>query len=135
MTNLFDMSGKTVLITGGGRGLGYQMAKAFANAGADLIIASRKLDVCDAAVKEFTAMGRRALAVACHVGKWDDLQRLVDTAYAEFGKVDVLINNAGIAPTAPTSAEVTEELFNKNIDVNFKGPFRLSALVGTRMVA
>jgi NAD(P)-dependent dehydrogenase (short-subunit alcohol dehydrogenase family) len=130
----FDMTGKVVLITGGSRGLGYEMAKAFARHGADLIIASRKVETCEEVAGEIRAMGRKALAVGAHVGQWDALPALVEQAYDTFGKVDVLVNNAGIAPTAPRSADITEELFDKTVGVNFKGPFRLSALVGERMV-
>jgi NAD(P)-dependent dehydrogenase (short-subunit alcohol dehydrogenase family) len=135
MADYFDFSGKVVLVTGGSRGLGYEMVKAFAACGADVIIASRKLDTCEAVAEEVRAMGRRALPVGCHVGQWEALPALVEAAYDTFGKVDVLVNNAGIAPTAPRSSEVSEELFDKTVGVNFKGPFRLSALVGDRMVA
>jgi NAD(P)-dependent dehydrogenase (short-subunit alcohol dehydrogenase family) len=130
----FDMSGKVVLVTGGSRGLGYEMAKAFARHGADVIVTSRKLEACQAVAAEIEAMGRRALPFACHVGRWDELPALVEAAYAAFGKVDVLVNNAGIAPTAPASIDVTEDLFDKTVGVDFKGPFRLSALIGARMV-
>ncbi|HXQ14378.1 MAG TPA: glucose 1-dehydrogenase [Caulobacteraceae bacterium] len=133
MTDEFDMTGKVVLVTGGSRGLGYEMAKAFARHGADVVVTSRKLDACQAVAGEIEALGRRALAHACHVGHWDELGPLVDAAYAAFGRIDVLINNAGIAPTAPSSLEVTEDLFDKTVGVDFKGPFRLSALVGARM--
>jgi len=135
MTDYFDMSGKVVLITGGSRGLGHAMALAYAEQGADLIIASRKLEDCEKACAEIEALGRRALPQACHVANWDDLQKLTDAAYAEFGKVDVLINNAGMSPTAPSSLETTEDLIDKILVVNFKGPFRLSALIGSRMKA
>jgi NAD(P)-dependent dehydrogenase (short-subunit alcohol dehydrogenase family) len=135
VTDHFDMSGKVVLITGGSRGLGYEMSKGFAAAGADLVIASRKLESCEQVAAEIRALGRRALPVACHVGKWPDLERLVDTAYAEFGRIDVLVNNAGMSPVAESSLATGEELIDKVFAVNFKGPFRLSALVGTRMVA
>ncbi|MBW8812802.1 MAG: glucose 1-dehydrogenase [Caulobacterales bacterium] len=133
MSDYFDMTGKVVLVTGGSRGLGYEMVKAFAASGADVIIASRKIEPCEAVAEEVRAMGRKALPVACHVGQWDAIPGLVDAAYEAFGKVDVLVNNAGIAPTAPRSSEVTEDLFDKTVGVNFKGPFRLSALVGERM--
>lgn len=129
---LFDLTGKVILVTGGSRGLGYQMVKAFAERGADLVIASRKLDACEAVAEEVRALGRRALAVACHVGKWAEVERLVDVVYAEFGRIDVLVNNAGMSPAVP-SHEVTEELFDKVLGLNFKGPFRLGALVAQRM--
>jgi len=135
MGDYFDMTGKVVLVTGGSRGLGYEMAKAFARQGADVIVTSRKVEACREVAIEIEAMGRRALAHACHVGRWDELPSLVEAAYRAFGKVDVLVNNAGIAPTAPSSSSVDEDLFDKTVAVNFKGPFRLSALVGERMVA
>jgi NAD(P)-dependent dehydrogenase (short-subunit alcohol dehydrogenase family) len=130
---LFDLTGKVAVVTGGSRGLGREMVLAFAAAGADIVIASRKLDACEVTAKEVEALGRRALPVAAHVGRWDDLATLTDAAYAEFGKVDVLVNNAGMSPVAPSSAETSEELFDKVVGVNFKGPFRLASLVGARM--
>jgi NAD(P)-dependent dehydrogenase (short-subunit alcohol dehydrogenase family) len=111
------------------------MAKGFAAAGADLVIASRDLGSCKAAAGEIEAMGRRALPVACHVAHWDQCERLVDEAYAHFGHVDVLVNNAGMSPIAPSSAETSEALYEKVLGVNLKGPFRLMSLVGPRMVA
>jgi NAD(P)-dependent dehydrogenase (short-subunit alcohol dehydrogenase family) len=135
MSGYFDMTGKVVLVTGGSRGLGYEMAKGFARSGADIIITSRKAQACEAVAEEIRAMGVQAVACAGHVGQWSGLEGLVAAAYEAFGKVDVLINNAGIAPTAPSSAESTEELFDKTLSVNFKGPFRLSALIGPKMVA
>ncbi|MER5195695.1 SDR family NAD(P)-dependent oxidoreductase [Streptomyces sp. NPDC002755] len=130
---LFDLSGKVALVTGGSRGLGREMVRAFAAAGADVVIASRKLDACETVAAEVRGLGRRALPVAAHVGHWDDLGRLADTAYEEFGRVDVLVNNAGMSPLAPSSQETGEELFDKVVGVNFKGPFRLASLVGRRM--
>ncbi|GGL15710.1 short-chain dehydrogenase [Nocardia jinanensis] len=111
------------------------MVLAFAAAGADIVITSRKVDACREVAEEVRALGRRALAVGCHVGKWDEIDALVEAAYAEFGRVDVLVNNAGMSPVAPSSAQTGEDLFDKIVDVNFKGPFRLSALVGERMAA
>jgi len=135
VSELFDLSGRVALVTGGSRGLGAQMVLAFADAGADVVITSRKLDACEALADEVRARGRRALAVAAHVADWDDHPRLVDAAYGEFGRVDVLVNNAGMSPLAPSSNETSEELFDKVVGVNLKGPFRLTALVGPRMVA
>jgi NAD(P)-dependent dehydrogenase (short-subunit alcohol dehydrogenase family) len=131
---LFDLSGRTVLVTGGSRGLGREMVLAFAGQGADVVIASRKVDACRRVADEVeAATGRRALAYGCHVGHWDELDGLVDAAYGAFGRVDVLVNNAGMSPLYDTLTDVTEKLFDTVIGINLKGPFRLSALVGTRM--
>ncbi|HVV10521.1 SDR family oxidoreductase [Amycolatopsis sp.] len=132
---LFDLSGKVALVTGGSRGLGREMVLAFARAGADVVITSRKLDGCRAVADEVGALGRKALPVACHVGHWDEIDALADAAYGAFGKVDILVNNAGMSPLAPSSVDTSEELFDKVVGVNFKGPFRLGALVGARMAA
>lgn len=129
---LFDLSGKVALITGGSRGLGLQMVRAFAKAGADVIIASRKLEACEAAAEEVRALGRRALAVAVHAGRWDEMDALMATVYAEFGRIDILVNNAGMSPAMP-SHEVTEQLFDSVLNLNFKGPFRLASQVAHRM--
>ena len=111
------------------------MAIAFARAGANVAIASRKLDSCEATVKEIRALGAEGSAHGIHVGKWDDCDRLADEVYARWNRCDVLINNAGMSPLYPSLAEHTEELFDKVIEVNLKGPFRLSALFGSRMAA
>src|SRR5208282_1290727 len=93
MSDLFDLSGKVALVTGGSRGLGYQMVKAFAAHGADVVVASRKHEACEKVAVEVRAMGRKAVAHACNVARWDELEGLVDAAYAVFGKVDILVNN------------------------------------------
>ncbi|MGO9854477.1 MAG: SDR family NAD(P)-dependent oxidoreductase [Acidimicrobiales bacterium] len=129
------LAGKVALVTGGSRGLGRSMVLAFAAAGADVVVASRKLDACRAVAAEVEARGRRALPVACHVGHWDELDGLVERAYDTFGRVDVLVNNAGMSPLYPDLVSVSEELWDKVLAVNLKGPFRLTALVGTRMAA
>jgi len=131
---LFDLTGKVAVVTGGSRGIGRSVVKAFADAGADVVIASRKLDNCEALAKEIESeTGRSALPVGCHVGHWDECDRLIDTVYEQFGKCDVFVNNAGMSPLYPTLDAVTEELFDKTVGVNLKGPFRLGSLVGKRM--
>ena len=127
------LAGKVALVTGGSRGLGRAIVLAFAAAGADIVIASRKLENCRAVAAEVEAKGRRALPVACHVGHWDEVDGLVEHAYGELGRVDVLVNNAGMSPLYDGLPSVTEELYDKVHAVNARGPFRLSALVGTRM--
>jgi NAD(P)-dependent dehydrogenase (short-subunit alcohol dehydrogenase family) len=128
----FDLTGKTALVTGGSRGLGYQMVRAFAERGADVVIASRKLENCEKVAAEIRELGRRAFPFAVHAAKWDSIDRLVESSYAEFGHLDVLVNNAGMSPPMP-SHEVTEELFDSVVGLNFKGPFRLASQVAKRM--
>ena len=131
---LFDLTGKVAAVTGGARGLGREMIRAFAEAGADVVIASRKVDACvEYAVEIRETTGRRALAVGCHVAKWDECGALVDAIYAEYGRCDVFVNNAGMSPLYPDLVSVTEELYDKTLGVNLKGPFRLGSLVGARM--
>jgi NAD(P)-dependent dehydrogenase (short-subunit alcohol dehydrogenase family) len=136
MKDLFDLTDRVAVVTGGSRGLGREMVLGFARAGADVVIASRKIEGCQALAHQVEAeTGRRALAHACHVGRWQDLDRLADAAYQTFGKVDVLVNNAGMSPLYDQVVNVTEDLYDKVLAVNLKGPFRLTALVGTRMAA
>ena len=129
---LFDLTGKVALVTGGSRGLGYQMVMAFARRGAEVIIASRKLEACEAVADEARALGRRALAAQVHAAKWPEIDGLIETAYAAFGRVDILVNNAGMSPRAP-SHEVSEALFDSVMGLNFKGPFRLASQIAKRM--
>jgi NAD(P)-dependent dehydrogenase (short-subunit alcohol dehydrogenase family) len=129
-----DFAGQVVLVTGGSRGMGRELVLAFAARGASVVIASRKLDACaELADQVRAAHGVRALPVACNVSRWADCDALVETAYGEFGRVDVLINNAGLSPLYPSLDEVSEALFDKVIGVNLRGPFRLASAIGTRM--
>ena len=96
---LFDLRGQVAVVTGGSRGIGRAIAEGLASAGADVVIASRKLENCEAAAGEIAAAtGRRAVPVACHVGQWEDCDNLADAVYGEFGRCDVLVNNAGMSP-------------------------------------
>lgn len=132
MDPLFDFSDQIILVTGGSRGLGYHMARAFAERGATLVIASRNIDNCEAVCAEFRAMGREALALSAHVGKWDECDRLIEAVYDAYGRLDVLVNNAGMSPACP-SHEVSEKLFDSVLNLNFKGPFRLASQAAHRM--
>jgi NAD(P)-dependent dehydrogenase (short-subunit alcohol dehydrogenase family) len=130
----FDLSGKVAVITGGSRGLGVEMAEAYAKAGANVVIASRKAEVCrNAATVIQAATGQECIGVGFHAGKWDDCDKLAAAAYEKFGKVDILVNNAGMSPLYNSLVEITEELYDKVIAVNLRGPFRLSSIIGTRM--
>jgi NAD(P)-dependent dehydrogenase (short-subunit alcohol dehydrogenase family) len=133
MTDLFDLGGKVALVTGGSRGLGYQMIKAFAQHGADVFVTSRKIEACEKVAAEVRAMGRRAATHACNVANWGELDAMVEAAYRAFGRIDILVNNAGSSPLAPSSLDTSEQLFDRIVSLNFKGPFRLMSLVGSRM--
>jgi hypothetical protein len=136
VSDLFDLTGKVVVVTGGSRGIGRAMIDGFARAGADVVIASRKFENCRAVADEVRAnTGRRAMPVACHVGHWNECDALVDSVYREFGRCDVLVNNAGMSPLYPDLPSITEDYFDKVSSVNLKGPFRLGTKFGARMAA
>ncbi|MEY2436014.1 MAG: hypothetical protein QOF97_850 [Acidimicrobiaceae bacterium] len=131
---MFDLTGKVAVVTGGSRGIGRAIVQGLAEAGADVVIASRKLDACETAASEVSAStGRAALAVACHVGKWDECDHLIDATIERFGRLDVLVSNAGMSPLYDSLAGISEELYDKTLAVNLKGPFRLGALAATYM--
>jgi NAD(P)-dependent dehydrogenase (short-subunit alcohol dehydrogenase family) len=128
------LQGKVALVTGGSRGLGREMVLGFAEAGASVVIASRKLEACEALAEEVAGrFGSAALPVAANVSSWDDCDALVAAAYDRFDRVDVLVNNAGMSPLYPSLPEVGEALYDKVLGVNLKGPFRLTSLIGARM--
>ena len=130
------LAGKVAMVTGGTRGLGYAIAHGLAEAGATVVVSSRKEDACRAAAETITKeTGVAAIAVPLHVGHWDGIAPAIDTVYAELGRLDVLVNNAGIAPLSPSLEDVSEALFDKTMEVNLKGPFRLMAVAGARMAA
>ncbi len=130
----FSLNGKVACVTGGSRGMGAEIVRGFARAGADVVIASRKLDACQALADEIVeTTGRRALAVETHVGYWEQCNQLADRVDAEFGRCDVLVNNAGMSPLYDSVVEISEALYDKVLDVNLKGPFRLMAVFGDRM--
>ena len=129
---LFDLTGKIAVVTGGSRGLGREMVLAFAARGADVVIASRKIENCELVADDVRAMGRRAMAHSVHAAKWPELDAMVERVYAEWGRVDILVNNAGMGPAVP-SHEVNESLFDSVLGLNFKGPFRLASQIAKRM--
>lgn len=138
MADLFDLTGKVVVVTGGSRGLGRAMSLAFARQGASVVVASRKLEQCEAVTREISGSPAvpatvETLAVACHVGRWPDCDGLIDQTLDRFGRLDILVNNAGMSPLYASLGDVTEELFDKVIGVNLKGPFRLAVRAAEHM--
>jgi NAD(P)-dependent dehydrogenase (short-subunit alcohol dehydrogenase family) len=135
LRHIIDLSGKTALITGGSRGLGREIALAYAAAGANIIVASRNIENCKIIAKEVKAIGRKAMPIAAHIGHWEECDRLIDEAYREFSKIDILVNNAGKSPVYNKLSDIDERLYDTVLDLNLKGPFRLSSVIGERMAA
>ena len=135
MGELFDLTGRVAIVTGGSRGLGKAIALGLARAGADVVVASRTLSACEAVVKEIEGLGREALAVSCDMGKWDDIDQLVDRSYDRFGRCQVLVNNAGVTQSPLPLTETGSEFFDQIYAVNVKGPMHLASLVAPRMGA
>lgn len=133
MKNRFDMAGKVVIVTGGSRGLGKAMSLGLAAAGADVVVASRKRENCQAVVDAIVQQGGNGLAVAAHTGDTAQLDALIEEAYRVFGRVDVLINNAGINPAMGSLCDLEPELFDKMFAVNLKGPWYLASRLVRRM--
>ena len=131
--SFLSQEGKVALVTGGSRGIGKAIALAFADAGADLVLASRKLETLEKVADEIRAMGRKALCVPTHVKKIPDLENLVEKAMAEFGRIDILVNNAATNPAMGHVVDTEEGVFDHIIATNLKGYFMLSKLVGKIM--
>lgn len=126
---------KVVLVTGGSRGLGKAISIGFAAEGARVVVASRKLDSCQAVVSQIEAAGGNAIACACHMGNTEDIDQLIETVYAQCGRVDILVNNAGINVALGPLSDITTGAFDKMIDVNLKGPWYLASRLAPRMGA
>lgn len=122
---LFDMTDRTVIVTGGTRGIGLALAEGFVLAGARVVVASRKADACERAAEHLRGLGGQAIGVPTHAGDVDDLGALVDRAVAEFGGLDVLVNNAANALAQPLG-EMTVKAWAKSNDVNVRGPVFLT---------
>jgi gluconate 5-dehydrogenase len=130
---LFDLSGKTAIVTGGGSGLGKQMAVGLAECGADVVLCARTVERCEEVAEELRGLGVQALALACNVREQAQIQAVVDAAIAEFGTVDILVNNAGTSWKA-SPEEMPLEAWQKVIDVNLTGPFLFSQAAGIVMI-
>jgi NAD(P)-dependent dehydrogenase (short-subunit alcohol dehydrogenase family) len=131
---LFSLDGKVAVVVGGSRGMGRSISLGLAAAGAEVVVASRKIDACQAVAGEIAAKyGIAATALSCHIGRWSELDGFVETILSRHRKIDVLVNNAGMSPLYESVADISESLYDKTMDVNLKGPFRLTAIVGTHM--
>jgi NAD(P)-dependent dehydrogenase (short-subunit alcohol dehydrogenase family) len=134
VTKLFGLTGKVAIVTGSTKGIGRAMASGLAQAGATVVVSSRKQDLCDQVAAEIEAeTGRTTLGLACHVGDWDAIPGFVDTVADRFGRIDVLVNNAGITPTRMTPSEITLDVWRKIFSVNVEGPLRMVQCVAPIM--
>jgi NAD(P)-dependent dehydrogenase (short-subunit alcohol dehydrogenase family) len=132
--DLFRLDGRTAVVTGGGRGLGRYMAEALSDAGANVVLCSRKVEPLEEVRAEIEARGRRALVLECDVTQEEDVTRVVATAEETFGGVDVLVNNSGATWGAPAE-EMPPAKFDRVIAVNVRGTFLMSQAVGRRMIS
>jgi NAD(P)-dependent dehydrogenase (short-subunit alcohol dehydrogenase family) len=134
--NLFSLKGKVAIITGASRGIGRAISRAFAEAGADLIVSSRnkRPPELEKVAEEVRSLGRKALAIPAHVGKREDVENLVQRTLQEFGRIDILVNNAGANPILSTMVDLEEEAFEKVLEVNLKGAFLTSKAVAREMI-
>lgn len=130
---MFDFTDKVVLVTGGSRGLGRAMCRGFAERGAKVVVASRKLENCEALAQEICDTGGDALAVAAHTGSMEDLDALIETVMAHYRRVDILINNAGINPGMGSLSDLDPGIFDKMYEVNVKGPWYLASRLAPKM--
>lgn len=131
---LFDLTNKTAIVTGGGRGLGEQIARAFAEAGANVVLCSRKVEACQAVCDELQKEGTRTLALACDVTKEEDVDAVVNQTVETFGRIDILVNNSGATWGAP-AVDMPMEAWKKVLDVNVTGTFLMSKAVGKVMIS
>ncbi|MFJ8090131.1 SDR family oxidoreductase [Lysinibacillus sp. NPDC095746] len=131
--DLFSLKGKTAIITGGGRGLGAQIAQGFAEAGANIVLCSRKVEACEEVAVELAELGVQTLALACDVTKPEDIANVVSKTLESFGQIDVLVNNSGASWGTP-AVEMPYEAWQKVFDVNVNGTFLMSQAVGKIML-
>jgi NAD(P)-dependent dehydrogenase (short-subunit alcohol dehydrogenase family) len=131
--DLFNLTGKTAIVTGGGRGLGEQIAVGLAEAGANVVICSRKMEACEEVSEKLKSLGVKSLALKCDVTNPDDVRTVVQKTVDEFGQIDILVNNSGATWGAPTE-EMPLEAWQKVMDVNVTGTFLMSQAVGKVMI-
>ncbi|MBR8301980.1 SDR family oxidoreductase [Burkholderia dolosa] len=134
-TNLFDLTGKIALVTGASRGIGEEIAKLLAQQGAHVIVSSRKLDDCKAVADAIVAAGGRAEALACHVGRLEDIAATFETIRAKHGRLDILVNNAAANPYFGHILDTDLAAYEKTVDVNLRGYFFMSVEAGKLMKA
>ncbi|PAU87344.1 short-chain dehydrogenase [Pseudomonas sp. WN033] len=132
-TQLFDLDGKVALVTGASRGIGEAIAKLLAQQGAQVIISSRKIDDCQQVADAINAAGGKAVAMACHIGDMDQISQTISAIREQFGKLDILVNNAAANPYFGNVLDTDLGAFQKTVDVNIRGYFFMSVEAGKLM--
>jgi gluconate 5-dehydrogenase len=131
--SLFDLSGNTAIVTGGGIGLGRQMAIALAEAGCNIVTCSRKSERCEEAAHDIEKIGVKTLALRCDISNKEDIEHVVGETVKKFRKIDILVNNAGRTWGAPVEKFELED-WNKVVEVNITGTFQFTQRVGKEMI-
>ena len=129
----FSLGGRVALVTGGSRGIGKETALGIAKAGADVVVASRKLPDLEKVVEEIRGLGRKSLPIAAHIARMEEIANLVNKAVEEFGRIDILVNNAGTNPVMDTALDIEERAWDSVMNLNLKGLFFLSQAVARVM--
>jgi len=133
-SDLFDLAGRVAIVTGSTKGIGRAMVQGLAEAGATVVISSRKQDLCDQVAKEVAvSTGSTAIGLACHVGDWEQIPAFVEQVHERLGRIDVLVNNAGINPAHMSATEMDLAFWRKVFSVNVEGPLRMGQLVAPLM--
>lgn len=134
MSASISLKGKVALVTGGGRGIGKAIAKRFAEAGANVVIASRKMENLEATAKEFADLPGKTVPIACHVGRLDEIENLVRETEKQLGTIDILVNNSATNLGQGPSLDATDEMLDKMVEINIKSALRLVRLTVPKMV-
>jgi NAD(P)-dependent dehydrogenase (short-subunit alcohol dehydrogenase family) len=130
----FSLKGKVAIITGGGRGIGQAIAFAFAKAGAKVVVTSRKAQDLEATASEIKAFGGEAFPLPAHLGKTEEIKKMIDAVVAKYGRINILVNNAGASPAMGSVLECDDRLWDKLMDINLKGAYFVSQAAANIMV-
>jgi dehydrogenase/reductase SDR family protein 4 len=134
MTAAIDLTGKVAIVTGGGRGIGKAITRKLAEAGANVVIASRKTSNLQATANELASLPGKVVPITCHIGRLNEVEHLVRTAEEQLGEINILVNNGGTNIAQGPALEATDEMLDKMMDINVKSALRLVRLIVPKMI-